>query len=359
MKNNKKKIICGILVFFVLLIVVIIFGINNSLSVSNNLGNDIYQNIVGQTVVNIKNNNEYLYKIKYVDNYEPGSKFDIYVYDNCDVLLDATFFSSIPDFEDKKIITKLVFNDSVKKELIDYFEYLFKNYDSNYINLYSETITDYDLDMINKIIKFDDSLLVDFKEYNLDENYDYKLFYNDISNCEIYILDDIVKVITKNIIDNSVSEHIINFSEDSMSKIDNMIKELFIDKSVKELKLEYNKMSYEQRDILDAIINNEEIFMNYIFKLVDVSCDCIANTVYFDSEYYAVRNAVDIDDFVVLSRGNHNYDINKILNNLDNLNENSDNINYMITLHNSEVYNVSHYDLIMVNLLKDLNIKWY
>ena len=351
MEKNKKLIISGVLVVFVILLIGIIFVVEIKLSSSNSLVNNVYQNVVNED----DGDNSFRYKISYFDGYEPGSKYDIYVYDNYDIIVDATHFSSIPGVDNKNVITKLVFKDYEKEELISYFDNLFENDDDNYIRL--GIITDDDLNNINKIVNYKKKSLIDLEKYDFSKKFDYKLSYNLVYNYDIYKLEDIVKVKKIDSKDNKVDEYIVNFSEVSMNKIDSMFIQLFMNTGLKEL--EVSDVNDEQRKILDAIINNEEIFMDYVFKITDISCNCIPNTAYFDYDSYVVRNAIITGEDDVISRGKFNYDINKILNNLDEFKENEDYMNYKITLYNDEEYIVSHSDLRMIGLLKGLDIKWH
>lgn len=358
MEKNKKVVISGVLIVLVIVIFVSIGIINNKLSSSRNMLNETYQNVV---INENYDDNGFKYIIKYNDMYEPGSEYNIYIYDNYDIIVDATHFTSIPGNEPSNIINKLVYKDDVKNELIDYFKYLFKNEDDNYTEIIGEPERDsYDYVSLNKIVKYDMGSLIDFKEYDLSKDYDYKLSYSLVSDYDIYKIDDIIKVKRTNSKDVNINkEYIVNFSEDNMKKIDSMFNELFKNSDVKDLIFNDSMDFDDNRKIIDAIINNEEIFMNYVFIVTDISCDCIPNLVYFNFDSYVVREAIITGENDVISRGKYDYGINKILNNLDNFEGNEDYMNYKITLYNDDEYIVSHYDLRMIGLLKGLDIKWH
>lgn len=107
-------------------------------------------------------------------------------------------------------------------------------------------------------------------------------------------------------------------------------------------------------------ISLEEIPEEYLFKISDVSCNCIPNTAYFyPNKIYVIKGS---DDKTIIETGEYKSDPQLLINELTKNRDDSDDDslrNYYIELYNGDRYWVRHNNRVIRKFLRGLDITWY
>lgn len=269
------------------------------------------------------------YNITYYDDLIPGSKYEISVQDN-GVEITKTSFCSAVNCSPKT--EKEIFNYS--KENIEKLKTFINNNFSNnyYIELNDNELTERQKEVIQGLL-----LGEYFFETNVEE-YKYKIEYskNDSLTYDIYFKNDKSILVKKlkinsdyNIV--SVNTYSLNFSQKN--------KNILFDYVEKEVKKENNNIIYKystlQKDeinIFNSITENNEAYLNNIeseakltYTISYNGIDCLTPTLYLYSDNtYEYYYTFGIDkEKLIPKTGTFNYDITKVINNIDKYEENS------------------------------------
>lgn len=321
----------------------------------------------GIKVLNTKKENDYLYKIHYFEDYDPGRNHYIYVYDNYDILvISQQGCSAVECVEGTVTMPKeeknVIFSEEGKEFLKEYFENLFKEKNSNSISLDSHELNNYESIIIYSIISNTEEELNSLKK-----SHNYEMNYRDKDNLyyyKIYLSDKNIKI-TKSLncagCNSKTENYELDFSEENMKIVIDFITKIFSNVEGYKLNLNSIELSDNEKSIVDAIILNDESRINseYLFIISDSSCDCIPNFVYFYlDKTYVVKGTND----KVISEGEYELDPKVLINELKENEDDSDDergMNYYIELYNGDKYWIRHDNKVIKEFLKDLDIDWY
>lgn len=269
------------------------------------------------------------YNITYYDDLTPGSKYEISVQDNGVEITKTSFCSDVncsPKTE------KEIFNYS--KENIEKLKTFINNNFSNnyYIELNDNELTERQKEVIQGLL-----LGEYFFETNVEE-YKYKIEYskNDSLTYDIYFKNDNSILVKKLKINSdydivSVNTYSLNFSQKN--------KNILFDYVEKEVKKENNNIIYKystlQKDeinIFNSITENNEAYLNnieskakltYTISYNGINCSTPTLYLYSDNTYEYYYTFDTDNEKLIPKTGTYNYDITKIINNIDKYEENS------------------------------------
>ena len=268
------------------------------------------------------------YNITYYDDLTPGYKYEISVQDN-GVEITKTSFCSTVNCSPKT--EKEIFNYS--KENIEKLKIFINNNFSNnyYIELNDNELTERQKEVIKGLL-----LGEYFFETNVEE-YKYKIEYskNDSLTYDIYFKNDNSILVKKLKINSdydivSVNTYSLNFSQKN--------KNILFDYVEKEVKKENNNIIYKystlQKDeinIFNSITENNEAYLNnieseakltYTISYNGINCPTPILYLYSDNTYEYYYTFGTDNEKLIPKTGTYNYDITKIINNIDKYEEN-------------------------------------
>ena len=310
---------------------------------------------------NLQKNNIIYQLTYYMDNFDPGSKYDITVYDDKVEISETAFCSFAVDCEETKY-EKEILNYS-KENINKLQEFIKKNLNTNnninacYLNEYQNNV----LRVLRKGEYFFETAV---------EEYEYKLIYSK-TNSEEY------NFYFKN--DNSIIAKKLTIKDYQIEKIDTYRIEFkeenikFLYKYIQQLSLESNgniiyknSTSYkDEENIFNSLINNNESYIDNInkgkellYKLTYNGMNCCTPILrlYSDNsyEYYYVYSA----DYksLIPKTGTFDYDIKKIIDSIDKYEPNSAGP-YTITSTTGEKYITYNSNTELNNFLNSINVK--
>lgn len=301
------------------------------------------------------------YNITYSDDLTPGSKYEISVQDN-GVEITKTSFCSAVNCSPKT--EKEIFNYS--KENIEKLKTFINNNFSNnyYIKLNDNELTERQKEVIQGLL-----LGEYFFETNVEE-YKYKIEYskNDSLTYDIYFKNDNSILVKKLKINSdydivSVNTYSLNFSQKN--------KNILFDYVEKKVKKENNNIIYKystlQKDeinIFNSITKNNEAYLNniaseakltYTISYNGIKCPTPTLYLYSDNTYEYYYTFGTDNEKLIPKTGTYNYDITKIINNIDKYEENSFGP-YSIKEENGKNYTTYNTNTELQELLKSLDI---
>ena len=301
------------------------------------------------------------YNITYYDDLTPGSKYEISVQDN-GVEITKTSFCSYVNCSPKT--EKEIFNYS--KENIEKLKTFINNNFSNnyYIELNDNELTERQKEVIQGLL-----LGEYFFETNVEE-YKYKIEYskNDSLTYDIYFKNDNSILVKKLKINSdydivSVNTYSLNFSQKN--------KNILFDYVEKEVKKENNNIIYKystlQKDeinIFNSIIENNETYLNnieseakltYTISYNGINCPTPTLYLYSDNTYEYYYTFGTDNEKLIPKTGTFNYDITKIISNIDKYEENSFGP-YLIKEENGKNYTTYNTNTELQELLTSLDI---
>ena len=301
------------------------------------------------------------YNITYYDDLTPGSKYEISVQDN-GVEITKTSFCSYVNCSPKT--EKEIFNYS--KENIEKLKTFINNNFSNnyYIELNDNELTERQKEVIQGLL-----LGEYFFETNVEE-YKYKIEYskNDSLTYDIYFKNDNSILVKKLKINSdydivSVNTYSLNFSQKN--------KNILFDYVEKEVKKENNNIIYKystlQKDeinIFNSITENNEAYLNnieskakltYTISYNGINCPTPTLYLYSDNTYEYYYTFGTDNEKLIPKTGTFNYDITKIISNIDKYEENSFGP-YLIKEENGKNYTTYNTNTELQELLTSLDI---
>jgi len=308
----------------------------------------------------LNNKEEYLYEIHLFEDYDPGKNYNIYVYDNYEILVVSQSRCSAVECMNGEVSMpkeekKVIFSNDGKKFLKKYFEDLFEE-DSNYISFNSSELNDYNKNVIRSIVSNNEEKLYEdiYTLYYTSNEYRYN----------IHLKDDEIVVDRIEICDGCNRKnrsYNLDFSDDNMKVVKDFINNIFSNVRSYEFDLNDIELSEIEKSIVDSIILNDESCINseYLFIISDSSCNCIPNFVYFYSDKTYVVKGINNK---VISEGEYELDPKILINELTENGTDSDDergMNYYIKLYNGDEYWISHNNKVIKEFLRGLDIKWY
>ena len=300
------------------------------------------------------------YNITYYNELIPGSKYEISIQDN-GVEITKTSFCSAVDCSPKT--EKEMFNYS-KENLEKLKTFINNNFSNNYIELNDNELTDRQKEVIQGIL-----LGEYFFETNVEE-YKYKIEYskNDSLTYDIYFKNDNSILVKKLKINSdydivSVNTYSLNFSQKN--------KNILFDYVEKEVKKEndniiykYSTLQKDEINIFNSITENNEAYLNnieseakltYTISYNGINCPTPTLYLYSDNTYEYYYTFGTDNEKLIPKTGTFNYDITKIINNIDKYEENSIGP-YSIKEENGKNYTTYNTNTELQELLTSLDI---
>lgn len=300
------------------------------------------------------------YNITYYDELIPGSKYEISIQDN-GVEITKTSFCSAVDCSPKT--EKEMFNYS-KENLEKLKTFINNNFSNNYIELNANELTDRQKEVIQGIL-----LGEYFFETNVEE-YKYKIEYskNDSLTYDIYFKNDNSILVKKLKINSdydivSVNTYLLNFSQKN--------KNILFDYVEKEVKKEndniiykYSTLQKDEINIFNSITENNETYLNnieseakltYTISYNGINCPTPTLYLYSDNTYEYYYTFGTDNEKLIPKTGTFNYDITKIINNIDKYEENNFGP-YSIKEENGKNYTTYNTNTELQELLTSLDI---
>lgn len=302
-----------------------------------------------------------LYEIIYYDESIPGSKYDISVQKNNKVEITTTHFCSAIDCE--PTTEKEIFNyskDNLKKLKI----FINNNFSNNYVEVHESKLTDRQKEVIHALLQGEY-----FFEKNVEE-YKYKIEYskNDSLSYDIYFKNDNSILVKKLKINSdydivSVDTYALNFSQKNKAKLNDYI-EKEVKKENKNVIYKYSTLQKDEINIFNSIVKNNESYLNNIENEVKLAytisysgMNCPTPTLYlYNDNTYKYYYTFSTDNEKLISKtGTYNYDIKKIINNIDKYEENNFGT-YSIKEENGKNYTTYNTNTELQELLTSLGI---
>lgn len=302
-----------------------------------------------------------LYEIIYYDESIPGSKYDISVQKNNKIEITTTHFCSAIDCE--PTTEKEIFNyskDNLEKLKI----FINNNFSNNYVEVHESKLTDRQKEVIHALLQGEY-----FFEKNVEE-YKYKIEYskNDSLSYDIYFKNDNSILVKKLKINSdydivSVDTYALNFSQKNKAKLNDYI-EKEVKKENKNVIYKYSTLQKDEINIFNSIVKNNESYLNNIENEVKLAytisysgMNCPTPTLYlYNDNTYKYYYTFSTDNEKLISKtGTYNYDIKKIINNIDKYEENNFGT-YSIKEENGKNYTTYNTNTELQELLTSLGI---
>ena len=308
-----------------------------------------------------KTENVILHTLIYDDMGEPGSKSEIKIY-NDKVEITTTHFCSAIDCS--STTEKEIFNYS--KENIEKLKtFINNNFSNNYIELNDNELTDRQKEVIQGIL-----LGEYFFETNVEE-YKYKIEYskNDSLTYDIYFKNDNSILVKKLKINSdydivSVNTYSLNFSQKNKSLLFDYVKKE-VKKENDNIIYKYSTLQKDEINIFNSIIENNETYLNnieseakltYTISYNGINCPTPTLYLYSDNTYEYYYTFGTDNEKLIPKTGTFNYDITKIISNIDKYEENSFGP-YLIKEENGKNYTTYNTNTELQELLTSLDIK--
>ena len=305
-----------------------------------------------------------LYKIIYHDDGIPGSKYDISIFDN----------KKIKIVETPSCSANYCGRLTTEKEVFDYSEdnfeklktFINNNFSNNSTELYRRDLTDRQRKMIDGILLGEYFFEISFEEY------EYKIEYsvNDNLSYDIYLKNDNSILVKKLKINDSydivnIDTYSLDFSQKNKIILnDYIVREIKRNKKDKENSLYKNStLRKDEINIFNSIIKNDESYLSniesaaklsYIISYDGINCNTPTLYLYSDNtyEYYDTFNTNN--GKLIPKTGVYNYDIIKLISNIDKYEENY--YPYSIIDENGNNYVTYNTNIELKELLSSLNI---
>ena len=336
-KNKKNLLIILLIIIFILLIITIYLKFKKSSKINT------------------------YFEIIYYDDFIPGSKYDISIQDNNMVEITITHFCSALNC--KPTTERRTFNYSNNN-----FEKLQKfvnnNFSSNYFEIYNSKLTDRQKEVMQGLL-----LGEYFFETNVEE-YKYKIEYskNDCLTYVIYFKNDNSILVKELKINNdydivSVNTFLLDFSPKNKAILTDYI-EKETKKENSNIIYKYATLRKDEINIFNSIVENDESYLNnieneanlsYTISYVGINCPTPTLYLYSDNtyEYYDTFSADN--EMRIPKTGTYDYDISKIINNIDKYEENEFGL-YYIKEENGKNYETYNTNTELQELLSSLDI---
>lgn len=263
----------------------------------------------------------YIYKITYEEDYEPGASTSYYLYTDGNIKVQrTTFCSALNCSSTTSELEDINFDKETKKITYHYLLSLTKGQKDTEIK-HSEIYNDDKKTSIFNYINNEDSDLIKLEI----DDYQYKLELSKDNNYHmIYLKDDTITVANlyyKNYDREKVQIHKLKFNETNTK----LIKEFILKQYEKEetyKNIYYSSFEHKDKIILDAITSNKETLLSNIenektllYKLGFVGLNCLTPSLHiYDDLTYEFYNTYTTDGTNPTPKtGTYNYDLNKLI----------------------------------------------
>ena len=271
--------------------------------------------------------NDTLYNLTYYDDGEPGSKYEISIY-NDKIGIVETHFCSAVDCESNTEKYEYKYSKENMEKLIKFV----KGLNIKLLgDIEEKDLNDYQNDVIRGITLGENFFEIAVEEYN------YKIEYSETKNLSynIHFKNDgsivVKKIKTNDDYDiTDIDTYNINFKSKNMEVLNNYAKELF--KNEKENVIYKNSTLYkDEKNIMQSIIKNDETYLknindeaklSFIISYNGINCETPILRLYDDNTYEYFYTMSFDDKPLIPKMGTYNYDISKIIDNIDKYEEN-------------------------------------
>lgn len=303
-----------------------------------------------------------LYKIVYYDDGVPGSKYDISVFDNNKIEIVQTSYCSTLDCDSTTTTEKFKYSKSNFENLKTFIN---NNFSKKQIELHPNELTEKQKEVIQGLL-----LGENFFEISIEE-YKYKIQYSESDNLSYYIYiknDNSIIVKKVKINDNyditNVNTYSLNFSQKSKTILtDYVLKELKKDKDKDNVIYKNSLLRKDEINIFNSITKNDESYLNnvknvklsYTISYEGINCDTPKLYLYSDNSFEYNTFAINESNEQILKSGIYNYDIKKIIDNIDKYKDDNHG-SYSIIDENGNEYITYSTNIELEELLSSLNI---
>lgn len=303
-----------------------------------------------------------LYKIVYYDDGIPGSKYDISIFDNNKIEIVETSYCSALDCDSTTTTEKFSYSKSNFEHLKAFIN---DNFSNNQIELHPNELTDKQKEVMQSLLLGENYFEISVEEYK----YEIQFLESENLSYNVYIKNDdsiIVKKIKTNgdydIAD--VNTYSLNFSQENKTILtDYTLKELKMDKSENNVVYKNHLLRKDEVNIFKSITKNDESYLNnlknvkllYTISYEGIDCDTPKLYLYSDNSYEYYTLGINESNNLILKSGIYNYDIKKIIDNIDKYKEN-DYGAYSIIDENGNEYITYNTNSELKELLETLNI---
>lgn len=312
MKNKKNLII--LIVAVVLIVGFIFYNQNNK---SNNKTKNKKDSL--------------LYEITYNENSVPGSIKNIKIYDNKVEIItnDKCTLDDCVETEEKETFNYSKENIDKLKKFIDS---NFTKNGSNTIELNNKDLTARQKEVIQGLLLGENFLEVDIEEYK------YKLEYSksDETHYVVYFKDDNSILVKKLNINEDydiekIETYSLNFSKENINLLTNYIEKESKNQN-KNIIYKYATLKKDEINIINSIVENQESYLDklqdepklmYTITYHGLNCETPILYLYSDNTYEYYYTFSTNNEKLNAKTGTYNYDITKIINNIDKYKEDS------------------------------------
>ena len=264
-----------------------------------------------------------LYEIIYYDELTPGSRYDISIQDNNKVEITTTHFCSAINCE--PTTEKETFNYS-KDNLEKLKTFINNNFSNNYVEVHDSELTDRQKEVMQGLL-----LGEYFFEANVEE-YKYKIEYskNDSLTYDIYFKNDNSILVKKLKINNDYDIVSVNTFSLDFSQKNKVVLTDYIEKEIKKengnVIYKYSTLQKDEINIFNSIVENDESYLNnieneaklsYTISYSGINCPTPTLYLYSDNTYEYYDTFSTDNEKLIPKTGTYDYDITKIINNID------------------------------------------
>lgn len=303
-----------------------------------------------------------LYKIVYYDDGVPGSKYDISVFDNNKIEIVETSYCSALDCDSTTTTENFKYSKSNFEKLKTFVD---NNFSKKQIELHPNELTDKQKEVIQGLLVGENFFEISVEEYK------YKIQYSESDNLSYYIYiknDNSIIVKKVKINDNyditNVNTYSLNFSQKSKTILtDYVLKELKKDKDKDNVIYKNSLLRKDEINIFNSITKNDESYLNnvenvklsYTISYEEINCDTPKLYLYSDNSFEYNTFAINESNEQILKSGIYNYDIKKIIDNIDKYKDDNHG-SYSIIDKNGNEYITYSTNIELEELLSSLNI---
>lgn len=301
------------------------------------------------------------HKLTYYDDYEPGSRYDINVFNNKVEIIRNKSCNTVNC--DEQNSEKEVFYYST--ENINRLNNFIKNSLYNKSVVYANELTERQKEVVTGL------LLGEYFFEAAVEDYKYKLVYteSDSTTYYFYFKDNYTVLAKKATISTDydikkIDTYSINFKEENINFLYNYIEEL-AKKENDNIVRKYSTLYKNEKNIYTSLTKNDESYLAniendvkllYTITYNGINCPTPSLLLYSDNTYeyyytFSVGNTA-----LIPKTGTYNYDINKIIENIDKYEENLAGP-YTIKDNNGKSYTTYNTNTELIQFLDSINVK--
>lgn len=310
-------------------------------------------------------NNEFL--IIYNDGTIPGTTYEIYIDKEFNIEIKETRHCSAVDcYERGPKVYNISYSNKNKESLKKYIENLFSTEDDNVLEIDSYytkdgyELSEYQVLVLESIIADDEDMFaIEVEPYKYRVDYEHYLY-----SCSIYLKEnDDIKVIEYDDDLKINKSFFLDFKYENMLKVKNFINDQFINTNKNYMNI--NILNDDELRIMESIVYNNEYYMdNYddtesnelVFEVHSnrLNCPTVSLEIYSNNTY-KYKYGIKFNGDVLVNTGTYTYDIQKILNNIDNYEDNNRGV-YLLETKSGQTHILYDNNVELKEFLNEINI---